>query len=454
MYIVGEGRAGKTCVANSLMGIPYRETESTVGISRYQCESAASHTESDMTFDCDVKTAAVISDSSQYEHAEWTRYEVPERLLETVIAAQVQQTEKIKINAGNKEQISLSANVPQTGQSTIQAGGTVFKISSTTASSTHANPSPAKARVAEEIKTFDEEFVAKCLSSNVSLGSDLIISMYDFGGQSVFNAIHHLFLHRGVYLVCFNMEDMISCDEAVVEQCLTLIDFWLNSIYIHTYDKETYESSSAILIGTRKDKVPNVSDHSEISRRLFERFGRYRIVMNDCGETSRGRNTLFFFPVDNTKGKALDSSFPRIMNHIETKLKTSEEVRQLVPLTWLRAVDVLTSAENKSKLALDLPYTHSILESCDIPSSDFDDVLQFLYNAGTLMWVNEEKLRDIVILNPIEFFVVPVTTLICKLKPTETSSTCHTYSEIHQHCKTRFYPDWRKMEEKGIRIFK
>ena len=66
MYIVGEGRAGKTCVANSLMGIPYRETESTVGISRYQCESTAGHIESDMTFACDVKTAVVLSDSSQY----------------------------------------------------------------------------------------------------------------------------------------------------------------------------------------------------------------------------------------------------------------------------------------------------------------------------------------------------------------------------------------------------
>jgi GTPase SAR1 family protein len=312
VYIVGEGRAGKTCVANSLMGIPYRETESTVGISRYQCESAASHTESDMTFDCDVKTAAVISDSSQYEHAEWTRYEVPERLLETVIAAQVQQTEKIKINAGNKEQISVSVNVPQTRQSTIQGGGTIFKISSTTAASANANPSPAKARVAEEIKTFDEEIVAKCLSSNVSLGSDLIISMYDFGGQSVFNAIHHLFLHRGIYLVCFNMEDMISSDEAVVEQCLTLIEFWLNSIYIHTYDKETRESSSAILIGTRKDKVADIGDHSVISRLLSERFNQYQIVVNDSGETSRGRNTLFFSPLTIRRERLSIAPFPEL----------------------------------------------------------------------------------------------------------------------------------------------
>jgi hypothetical protein len=67
------------------------------------------------------------------------------------------------------------------------------------------------------------------------------------------------------------MENMISSDEAVVEQCLTLIDFWLNSIYINTYEMATYESSSVILIGTRKDKVQNVSDHSEISRRLSER---------------------------------------------------------------------------------------------------------------------------------------------------------------------------------------
>jgi hypothetical protein len=76
-------------------------------------------------------------------------------------------------------------------------------------------------------------------------------------------------------------------------------------------------------------------------------------------------------------------------------------------------------------------------------------VLLFLHNAGTLLWVNEANLRHVIILDPIEYFVVPVTTLICKLKPTGKSETCHTYSEVHRHCKTRYPFEWMQMEEKG-----
>ena len=65
------------------------------------------------------------------------------------------------------------------------------------------------------------------------------------------------------------------------------------------------------------------------------------------------------------------------------------------------------------------------------------------------MWVNEEKLRDIVILNPIEYFVIPVTTLICKLSVTKTSDTCHTHSEVHNYCKIHYPVEWMVMEEKG-----
>jgi GTPase SAR1 family protein len=85
---------------------------------------------------------------------------------------------------------------------------------------------PTKDYEAKEVKSFDDQFVAKFLANNVStIGLDLILSIYDFGGQSVFNAIHHLFLlYRGVYLLCFNMEDMVSSDETVVDRFLAEFD--------------------------------------------------------------------------------------------------------------------------------------------------------------------------------------------------------------------------------------
>ena len=49
--------------------------------------------------------------------------------------------------------------------------------------------------------------IALISSANLkSLSSSLLLAMFDFGGQSVFNIIHHLFLTSyGVYVVVFNM---------------------------------------------------------------------------------------------------------------------------------------------------------------------------------------------------------------------------------------------------------
>jgi hypothetical protein len=225
-----------------------------------------------------------------------------------------------------------------------------------------------------------------------------------------------------------------------------LIDFWLNSIYIHTYDKDRRDSSSVLLIGTRKDLVSDVHRHWEISNRLYERFSQYQIIMN---ETARGCNPLLFFLVDNKKGMVVDVTFNYGMRSIEDALQRSEEVNQLVPLTWLRAVDILSSPTNRSKLALESAFVHSIFEGCAIPASDYEDVLLFLHNAGILIWINEPNIRNAIILDPIAFFVDPVTTLICKLKPTENSETFHTYSEVHRYCQTHYHFEWMQMEKKG-----
>ncbi len=53
--------------------------------------------------------------------------------------------------------------------------------------------------------TVDNDLVMECLAEQIS--SKFVISLYDFGGQSVFNVVHPFFLTRcGVYLVVFNME--------------------------------------------------------------------------------------------------------------------------------------------------------------------------------------------------------------------------------------------------------
>lgn len=60
---------------------------------------------------------------------------------------------------------------------------------------------------APPVPDVDHELVMKCYDENMQVSSaDLRIAIFDYGGQSVFNVVHHLFLTQfGVYVAVFNM---------------------------------------------------------------------------------------------------------------------------------------------------------------------------------------------------------------------------------------------------------
>ena len=89
--------------------------------------------------------------------------------------------------------------------------------------------------------------------------ADVTLSLWDYGGQEVFYALHHLFLTRyGVYIVVFNMKDMCSsAPRQSVDECLRFVRFWLSSIAVHGRARTgpTRDLPPVLLIGTHKDKV-------------------------------------------------------------------------------------------------------------------------------------------------------------------------------------------------------
>ena len=183
----------------------------------------------------------------------------------------------------------------------------------------------------------------QCLAEEVSLSSKLVLSIYDFGGQSVFSVIHHLFLIRnGFYLVVFNMEEFLSPDPVVSEACKAEIRFWVNSITIHTIDEGTKEAAPYAFVGTHRDsvcpsrgqrereregheevgiEVQDIAVFSDISKELNNMFGsviawnsrvlysfnlgNYGITISDDNSPSKSSAlspapvNLNFFPVDN-----------------------------------------------------------------------------------------------------------------------------------------------------------
>ena len=68
------------------------------------------------------------------------------------------------------------------------------------------------------------EALAACLAKETNFGDDLVISIFDYGGQKVFEALHSLFLTSyGVYICCFNMLKLAdptapACGEELAER--------------------------------------------------------------------------------------------------------------------------------------------------------------------------------------------------------------------------------------------
>ncbi len=66
-----------------------------------------------------------------------------------------------------------------------------------------------------------------------------------------------------------------------------------------------------------------------------------------------------------------------------------------------------------------------------------------------LLLLDEDQLRDVVIFDPISYFVSPATIIISKLTPTKDDSTTHE-TEIHRQTRLLHREEYLEMTSKGI----
>eukprot|EP01041_Mallomonas_annulata_P000218 gene218-395_t len=513
IMIVGQGRAGKTAFANSLIGKDFERTASTVGINELTC---------------DVKHAAVGRDT-----AHWVTYNAPEKLYETALAKSMYDTNNGKaksksesVEIGGKDSningnndvfvsnISDNQNIrPSNSGSFLNdtEGANNTNFSSSTVIDDNSKPnfkqkSPIKSPRGSEIddgvstmdgsdatsrsqqsvtqkapkkRDIDGELVMKTLANKVVTESKFILSVYDFGGQEVFNVIHPFFLTRyGIYIVVFNMECIFSSDETVivvateknnddntnsnddddddavevnVEKCMAFLSFWINSIVVHTSHTSAAgrrsDTAPIAFVGTHKDKVSDIRKHKEISDMLEERFGNNRAFKNIIHYDSgiKGMSKLNFFPVDNTKsGK--DPVMLNLMKSVEKKLDTLDYVHEEKDLAWFQILDAM-HATKRSYLTYEEVQT--MAQDYNVLVEDVSVMLSFFHQVGILMWHDEGRLKDVVIIDPVEYFVKPATLIICKHVATEDDKTIHQL-DIHEKCKEEFPEDWKGMNRDGI----
>ena len=458
---VGEGRVGKTALCNSMMGKPFEVTESTVGFNRHVY---------------DVRT----SDGTTSKR--WVSRKNPDREFEAGVAqimkeADLKLTEAVEVseskaidNESKKVEIdeqhettgTKNASTPTNSSTRLETRLEVDNETDDRSSSVDMGERPRIDNVDESkdmgerprnddveesraISDVNENILMQCYADDLVTSNNISLSLFDFGGQSVFNIIHHLFLTSyGVYVLVFNMLDIL--DEERREQSYAEMSFWIKSFVLHTCGAKGSNSNSDVraplfLVGTHKDIVNKRSDHEQISKFLKEKFrrivGKYIIEYDN--------NNLYFFPIDNLRGQDDDVVIDMITK-IEKFLEAADYVKEPRPLMWLKALDALVDTK-ESFLKFDA--TRSIAINNGVMEDSVEAFLSFLNEMGMVLWLNEAGLRHLVILDIMTIFVEPATRVICNHISKPSDSTIH-HRTIQMNCEKECAIEWDLMTNRGI----
>jgi GTPase SAR1 family protein len=448
LCLVGEGRAGKTALANALCDRPFVQTSSTIGVGLDSMEVTCTSVEA-----LSATWKVIPPDSFLGLAQQQLNWETAQQL-----AGSGGGGEGSIHDIYNDEQVAL--------QSSVLSNADPLHVSPSVAQSSHRhssgdpNPSFAVADpsdsllpasgVAEAFDTSSARSRATRRSTGApvaKLDQELVlqlqgqaeplrISLMDFGGQEAFYSLHHLYVTReSVYLVVFNMKCMVGADATpeTIQRCKSYLSFWLNSIYLHSRAQSADLDGSVapiLLVGTHKDEIHSPKQHEEISKMLWNEFHSSpvwtSVISFQEGVVSTGRGLLRFFPVDNSRKQSdqdpVDDVVVKIQTCIQKELEKEDYLKRKVPLSWLEAFDGLMSAkEEHNRAYLPLTTVQEIAGECGLPcihglslEEEVIFMLKYFSGLGLLMHHDCPKLRNTVVLDTVRCLVNPASVVMCQ----------------------------------------
>lgn len=186
--------------------------------------------------------------------------------------------------------------------------------------------------------------------------SSIVFNAWDFGGQELYYALHHVFIHsNAIYLVVFNLEDAYNPD--LRPDVLRNLVHWLNSIHTYSGPKPHKPSihdaeENVILVGTHRDRLPAQDiDQAlmDIDTALDSAFSRLAWYSRLCFlQDSIG--SRLFFAVSN-KFSADDRELPCLRQAITDTATSIPSIRQPRPVRWMKLNDELRVWKRKGNAA-------------------------------------------------------------------------------------------------------
>ncbi len=202
------------------------------------------------------------------------------------------------------------------------------------------------------------------------------ISIWDFAGHPLYQAMHHVFLNRrSFYIVVLNLVQL--CNPESTHQALTKIHFWLNSIRVHTP-----QTTPVFLVGTRRSEVSE-EDISHAEKVLYDE------LIDKCGQQLvRSKEKSFLFAVENSLGGG-DGGALQLKKAIEDEASRLMLTAEELPLLWLHFEEEILKCREKPDFPACVTKTslNDMMKGSyrAVDESEFESMLQFYHDSGVII---------------------------------------------------------------------
>lgn len=245
--------------------------------------------------------------------------------------------------------------------------------------------------VRKEVKPVNEYKYDEKLSADVAKEKDSVsISIWDFGGQRVFQTLHHLFLTRyGVYLLVFSMREA----QKDFEKCRGYMHYWLSSISV-------FASTAPIIVaGSFFDQA--LGDSSTVVKELNSKISS-AFEEELLKQVVRNGKEGWFWPISNATGYGMS----RLRESVKRTVESQKHVYHRVSIKWMWCLDKLTAKRNehanRSRPYFSLSEFKELAESVGIRSVvEVEKMLKLFHQFGLLLYFSAtETLRTQIITQP------------------------------------------------------
>ncbi len=243
-----------------------------------------------------------------------------------------------------------------------------------------------------------------------------VLRLWDFGGQTEFYTTHHIFLDaEAINIIALDasktLKQKLQEENEPLEFGLPntqeeFLCYWLRSIEAKSAEKNI--TPDVIIVVTHVDMIPHTQREGKIAafQQEIENVTEEKKLMKIPPE-------IIYF-VDNKDGSA--DAFAKMRRELGDLMRKQKAWGLPRPITWLKVegdlkevTDRLTEKPVKNigfqdalKVAAEYGMTPEGLDAC----------LMFLNMMGDIVWFRDEKLRDVIILDPqwlVDVFKVLIT---------------------------------------------